>query len=205
LRVELDQLKEAQAEVTSRKLAIGVVQLAKNDETLYGKTQLNDYLKVENESVEQPSIEEVDTTINELENKLDCLVATRAGMQTTGDVIDSHMRQSEKIKKNRIDSQELSRLNGKINDRVNELNAHRDQYNEKRKVAVKSIKQITQLIKVLDESTKNECDTIEAESVSKESKIKITAYNKILLELGCRYKFYRFFIFILQKSNCQPK
>ena len=58
---------------------------------MYGKTQLNDYLKVENESVEQPSIEEVDTIINELENKLDCLAATRPGMQTTGDVIDSHM------------------------------------------------------------------------------------------------------------------
>ena len=72
---------------------------------------------------------------------------------------------------------------------------HRDQYKEKRKVAAKSIKQITQLIKVLDESTKNECDNIEAESVSKESKIKITAYNKILLELGCRYNFYRYFLF----------
>ena len=85
----LDQLKKAEAEVTSRKLTIGIVQLAKNNETLYGQTQLNEYLKFENELVEQPSMEEIDDVLTELENKLDRLAATRPGMQTTGDIIDS--------------------------------------------------------------------------------------------------------------------
>ena len=85
----LDQLKKAEAEVTSRKLAIGIVQLAKNNETLFGQTQLNEYLKFENELVEQPSMEEIDDVLTELENKLDRLAATRPGMQTTGDIIDS--------------------------------------------------------------------------------------------------------------------
>jgi len=133
-------------------------------------------------------MEEIDDVLTELENKLDRLAATRPGMQTTGDIIDSFTRQNAKIKKNRADRQELSKLNSKINGRVNELLATRNQKMEKLNAIAKKYKQAILLVKALDESTKNECDQIAAGSVSKESKKKIATYNKILLERSEKLK-----------------